>query len=173
MSLDSTPDAHGLEIPGFPSYLATRSGAILTYRKWDWRPMKTYIDYQGYHEVKLRADNRRYTRKVHCLILETWVGPRPSGMVACHNDGNPGNNHIDNLRWDTQKANAEDAKKHGRIGPLRREPMTDKAKIASLTRHVFRLQEENRWLRVQLYCKGGIMWADTYPGASDAQANGR
>ena len=35
------------------------------------------------------------------------------GMEACHNDGNPSNNHKDNLRWDTKKANAQDAIKHG------------------------------------------------------------
>lgn len=47
------------------------------------------------------------------LVLESFVGPRPSGMYCCHNDGNPQNNHVDNLRWDTPKGNSADRYKHG------------------------------------------------------------
>lgn len=49
---------------------------------------------------------------VHRLVLQTFLGPCPAGMQACHNDGNPKNNRIDNLRWDTPKANQFDRVKH-------------------------------------------------------------
>jgi len=52
-------------------------------------------------------------RPVHRFVLEAFVGPCPKGMECCHNDGDPTNNHVDNLRWDTRKANAEDGVRHG------------------------------------------------------------
>lgn len=53
---------------------------------------------------------------VHRLVLESFVGPCPPGMVGCHNDGDHANNRLDNLRWDTQKSNCLDRKLHGREG---------------------------------------------------------
>lgn len=50
---------------------------------------------------------------VHRLVLEWFVGPCPEGMEACHNDGDSTNNRLDNLRWDTRKANIIDSVKHG------------------------------------------------------------
>jgi len=35
-------------------------------------------------------------------------------MECCHLDGDPENNHLENLRWDTPKANARDRDFHGR-----------------------------------------------------------
>lgn len=49
----------------------------------------------------------------HKLVLEAFVGKRPAGMECCHNDGNPFNNHIGNLRWDTPKNNHADKIRHG------------------------------------------------------------
>lgn len=51
--------------------------------------------------------------KPHSLVLKAFVGPRPDGMEGCHNDGNPQNNHISNLRWDTPKSNQADRIAHG------------------------------------------------------------
>lgn len=50
--------------------------------------------------------------RVHNLVLESFVGPRPTGMVACHNDGNHHNNRLRNLRWDSYSANNHDLVKH-------------------------------------------------------------
>jgi hypothetical protein len=37
-------------------------------------------------------------------------------MVACHNDGDPTNNALPNLRWDTQAGNLADRLAHGTLG---------------------------------------------------------
>lgn len=50
---------------------------------------------------------------VHRIVLEAFVGPCPEGMEGCHNDGNPGNNRVGNLRWDTRSANHFDKMRHG------------------------------------------------------------
>lgn len=47
------------------------------------------------------------------MVLEAFVGPCPNGMECCHNDGNPANNVLANLRWDTPKANNADKRAHG------------------------------------------------------------
>lgn len=59
--------------------------------------------------VSLRQDGIQSFRLVHQLVLEAFIGPRPAGMMACHNDGNPANNRVENLRWDTQSSNIFDA----------------------------------------------------------------
>lgn len=56
-----------------------------------------------------RAGQSTAYRHVHILVLEAFTGPRPRGLVGCHNDSNAANNHISNLRWDTPSSNVIDA----------------------------------------------------------------
>jgi hypothetical protein len=67
-----------------------------------------------YFEVSLRTltPGVRSRRKVHHLILEAFVGPRPEGLKACHNNGDGHDNRLDNLRWDTQANNIADMHRH-------------------------------------------------------------
>lgn len=67
-------------------------------------------DSQGYLEVHIN----RVTRKIHRLVLETFVGPCPKGMACRHLDGNPSNNNLSNLCWGTYRENWEDKVRHGR-----------------------------------------------------------
>lgn len=67
-------------------------------------------------QVLVRTNTNRVVRVyVHRLVLEAFCGPAPSGMIGCHNDGNPANNVLENLRWDTPKGNAADMHKHGTV----------------------------------------------------------
>jgi len=98
-------------IPGFSDYFATKDGRI-----WS-RITKRYLalnttDKKGRYRVCLRKNGEYYWRLVHRLILETFVGPCPDGMECCHYNGNPGDNRLENLRWDTNKANKQDAIRH-------------------------------------------------------------
>lgn len=65
---------------------------------------------KGYRTVMLEGQRRRC---VHLLVLEAFIGPCPEGMECAHEDGNPGNNRVENLSWKTPTANAQDKKKHG------------------------------------------------------------
>lgn len=47
------------------------------------------------------------------IVLLTLVGEPPAGTQCCHNDGDPSNNDLGNLRWDTPSANSADALRHG------------------------------------------------------------
>jgi hypothetical protein len=62
------------------------------------------------------VDQKRRHTSIHLLVLEAFVGARPPGMEGCHNDGNPANNRLDNLRWGTLSSNRIDMLKHGTAG---------------------------------------------------------
>lgn len=50
-------------------------------------------------------------------FIDVLYLPKPSStkLVIRHLDDNPLNNHVDNLRWGTQKQNMEDARKNGKL----------------------------------------------------------
>jgi hypothetical protein len=79
-----------------------------------WLPLAPFPKGGGHLFVNLASGGGKVPRPVHRLVLEAFAGPRPPGMICCHWDGDPGNNRLGNLRWDTPKANSADALRHGR-----------------------------------------------------------
>lgn len=67
---------------------------------------------------------------VHRLILEAFRGTCPDGLEACHNDGDPLNNRLENLRWDTHKSNVADRKRHDEEFSVRRGTKSPLAKLS-------------------------------------------
>jgi hypothetical protein len=112
------PGEAGVEfrhIPGFTGYAADTLGRIWTCKRpvGVWREMQP-TPWEGYLRVTLWCDGRSHPRKVHRLILETFVGPCPEGMEACHDpDRNGTNCRLDNLRWGTRSENQRDSIRHG------------------------------------------------------------
>jgi len=80
------------------------------------RPIKPATQSDGRKAVFFvrPGDPKGYNFKVHVLVMEAHVGPRPAGMEICHNDGDASNNYVGNLRYDTHRANCADTLKHGR-----------------------------------------------------------
>lgn len=68
---------------------------------------------QGYFVVFLSKKGKSKQKKIHHLVLQSFVGTRPKGLDGCHNDGVKSNNTRGNLRWDTRSANLKDKFKHG------------------------------------------------------------
>lgn len=63
----------------------------------------------GYKYISLNGGGKqRRNAKVHHLVLEAFVGPRPEGMECCHANDIAGDNRVQNLRWDTPAANTDD-----------------------------------------------------------------
>ena len=75
--------------------------------------LKVFAGASGHLKVGLHVNREKQTVSVHRLVLEAFVGPCPEGMECCHGDGNPANNRLGNLRWDTRLANTHDKKRHG------------------------------------------------------------
>jgi len=107
------------QIEGFENYFVTRDGRVWSENtsrrnpKCTW--LKPYMDNQGRSRIQLYKDGKPHKKYIHRLVLETYVGPCPEGMIACHNDGNPADNRLENLRWDTYSSNEADKIKHGTL----------------------------------------------------------
>lgn len=51
---------------------------------------------------------------IHILVLENFVGPKPSGLECDHIDGNPNNNKLENLQYLEASINrSHKGEKHG------------------------------------------------------------
>lgn len=64
----------------------------------------------GYILVSLGHAKPHYA---HVLVALTFLGERPQDADVCHNDGNPSNNKITNLRYDSRSENIIDACRAG------------------------------------------------------------
>lgn len=128
---------------------------------------------RGYLKVSLSTGNTIKHKYVHHLVLETFIGPCPPSMEACHfPDPSPANCRLDNLRWDTRSQNRNDSivmetiargSGHGRaklteadiarIFVLRRSGMTQR-EIGELvgvnTMQVCRILKRDNWSHVNV-----------------------
>lgn len=78
------------------------------------RILKQFDRGNGYPHINLySSDKRPVLMPVHRLVLLVFVGQPPIGYEACHNDSNPWNCKLDNLRWDTRSSNFLDKRTNG------------------------------------------------------------
>ena len=120
---DSTTPIEYRNIPGFPGYRVGDDGSVWSSRNYGrdperWRRLKPTVK-RGkvpYLVVGLRAGSTGPVSAlhVHSLVLGAFGPARPEGCICCHNDGDPANNRIGNLRWGTYASNSADTRKHGR-----------------------------------------------------------
>jgi hypothetical protein len=60
---------------------------------------------KGYLFVRLTNGKTIKIKKIHSLVLEAFVNPRPEGYECNHKDGVKSNNKLDNLEWVTRSEN--------------------------------------------------------------------
>jgi hypothetical protein len=90
----------------------------------------------GYPVVTLSSGVKEQTRfAVHRLVAELFIGPPPPGTQVCHNNGDPLDNQVTNLRWGSAKENAADKMLHGT------QPMGEATVTAVLT------EDDVHWIR--------------------------
>ncbi len=68
----------------------------------------------GYQQVYLFKLGKQATKKVHGLVMTTFIGEYPEGMEVRHLDGCRANNYLSNLCYGTKKENYADSILHGR-----------------------------------------------------------
>jgi hypothetical protein len=125
--IPSCPDGYSSDgfkqIEGFPGYAVSFDGKAWSCMnaRWGyrikWKEIAIHPCPDGYRAAALRdrESKKTFKKRVCWLVLETFVGPRPEKFDACHNDGTRNNDSLSNLRWDSRKANVEDARIHGRL----------------------------------------------------------
>lgn len=108
-------------ISGFAGYEVSDQGRVRSYRvdgpadRLHDTPhvLKPRTD-KGYARVPLRRGGKKVWKHVHQLVLEAFVGARPSPVhQGCHINGSPDDNRPCNLRWGTALDNAADKQRHG------------------------------------------------------------
>lgn len=87
-------------------YAVSNTGKVASMKK-GWRVMKGNKDGNGYASVCLcDGGGGARTVKVHKLVAEAFLGPRPTPKHEVnHIDGIRTNPHVDNLEWVTRSGN--------------------------------------------------------------------
>jgi DNA-binding transcriptional regulator YiaG len=120
-------------IPNYPGYYADESGEIFSDRNGTLRILPKRL-HHGYYRVNVRDTGhpvRTHVMNVHTLVLNTFVGVRPTNYVCRHLNGNPLDNRLCNICWGTAKENARDAIRHGTAVCLRHGEKAPASKLSN------------------------------------------
>lgn len=99
-------------IPEHGDYEVSNLGRIRSWKPWRDTPLPRLLKPYGKADYPRVSLGWKRQHLLHVLVLETFVGPCPEGMEACHRDGDKRNPRLDNLRWDTRPANYSDRMLH-------------------------------------------------------------
>jgi HNH endonuclease len=113
MSDKDTTSVEYCLIPGFPKSRVGMDGSVWSLKRGGWKRLRCGRDRDGYVTVEFSKNGKVNRWRVHRLVLELFVGPRPEGMECRHLNGKPDDNRIENLTWGTRSENRHDAKRHG------------------------------------------------------------
>lgn len=111
-------------IKGFRGkYMVSDCGKVFSNKRNNqWTELKLQTNNTGYLQASLATKrNPRYQPLVSHLVLTAFAGKQPTGTTASHVDGNPLNNNITNLVWESLKINIS-----RRIEPTSRPRLTAK-----------------------------------------------
>lgn len=107
-------------IQGWDGYEVSDQGRVRSFKFCRQRPteqlpriLNGYNLPAGYHMVQLKDRGRSLKTYTHRLVAEAFIGPCPSGYEVAHNNGDPKDNRLENLRYDTPVGNAADKARHG------------------------------------------------------------
>lgn len=100
-------------VPRFPAYYVDLYGTV---RTWGTH-VKVYPHLRnGYARVRLTDNGIRRWVPVHTIVLEAWLGPRPSPRHhGAHGAGGQLDNRLENLRWALPEENEADKRRCGTV----------------------------------------------------------
>ena len=89
------------------NYYLNEKGEIYSNYSGELRKLATTINNKGYECITIYIDQKKTTKKLHRLLLETFKPTEDKSLQTNHIDGVKTNNHIDNLEWVTASRNLE------------------------------------------------------------------
>jgi len=109
------PLIYGKRLPApYNDYTVTEDGRVFSHTSsGKVVELKTLIGNHGYKHMRIGRGLKRPTMTLHKIVCLAYYGPRPEGLVVRHLDGNPYNNHFENLKYGTNSENAMDRVAHG------------------------------------------------------------
>ena len=86
-------------IEGFETYSVSDNGNVKNNKTG--RIMKQNYRKDGYIEICLMKDNKKYSKRVHILMAIAFITNPDGKLCVDHIDNDKSNNNIANLRWAT------------------------------------------------------------------------
>lgn len=101
------------EHPYFKNFFVTEDGQVISGKSG--KILKQYTNEFGYAVVGVKdpVDGKWKRRRVHRLVAETYIPNPEDKREVNHIDCVKGNNHRDNLEWNSSKENKDHAWKNG------------------------------------------------------------
>lgn len=111
---DLNPGVDYRIVKDYPDYRVGNDGSVWSKSfKGIWIEMHPSTNSDGYYQLKLYGLTIR-SALVQYLVLETFIGPCPSGMECCHRNDIKTDNRWTNLYWGTDQDNGKDRVRNGR-----------------------------------------------------------
>lgn len=99
-------------VTAWPAYDVSRLGRVRSVtrilgdgRRAGGKVLSQSRDSKGYWRVTLRNGPLRRTVRVHVLVAEAFIQPRPAGMQVLHKEDDHDRNDSGSLRYGTEKQN--------------------------------------------------------------------
>lgn len=161
------------EIPDEPGFGISRDGRVWTrwykphrggrgHGRWEWKLLDEWTEVEprekGNYLVVMLYSGRR---TIHHAVLETFVGPCPVGLEACHKNDDKHDNRIENLYWGTRSQNVQDQIRNGIHGSRHSSPIE---KTCPTCNQLFSVQpSRNDRVYCSVQCRPGTKGIHTKP----------
>ena len=95
----------GKRVEGFENYLVSSDGEFYCIKNDKILKQPKHFTKRGYIQVKLRKNNKVYSRLLHRLVAQSFLLSVDNKMDVIHLNGNKEDNRVENLGWCTGKDN--------------------------------------------------------------------
>ncbi len=93
------------QILRFKDYEISNLGSVKSFKHKQVKILKPGINKNGCRRAVLYRNGNIYIKDIAYLVLLTFIGPCPKGKEVSHLNGNPLNDTLENLKWETHEEN--------------------------------------------------------------------
>lgn len=141
---DKSPEEWAV-VRSIPEYEVSNYGRVRSNQRRKAKLLSPEVSKTGYRRFHLYDRGIDFPMFAHRLVAMAFLPSAPEGKgMVLHNDGDPSNNHVSNLRWGNARDNFDDAMKHGTAHwPRHSSGMNtfERRSDASKRRHIAKLED--------------------------------